>query len=161
MHCHKILLQYSSTRCLVVDTPCNLLQGESEQTKTRKIRSSRKKQKRETTIASLAGGVADAIKRANETAAPPHSNRVRLRTKGNSSQAEEQQKKHTLQVAAAACGTSSIARFYLLVGLVPCCPACPLRPAFVNYTHSRKGCVRQYETSKAGSSSTHATRLLS
>ena len=61
----------------------------------------------------------------------------------------------TLQVAAAVCGTSSIAKFSLVVRLVPCYPDCRLRPAFVNYAQPLG--VRQYETSKAGSSSTHAT----
>ena len=68
-------------------------------------------------------------------------------------------KRSTLQVAASAavCGTSSIARFSLLVRLVPCYPVCRLRPAFVNYAPSLG--VRHYETSKAGSSSTHAKHI--
>ena len=45
-------------------------------------------------------------------------------------------------MAAAVCGTSSIARFSLLVRLVPCYPVC--RPAFVNYAPPLG--VRQYET---------------
>ena len=60
------------------------------------------------------------------------------------------------------CDSSSIARFSLLGGLVPCYPVYRLRPAFVNYA-PRPERMRQMqcETSKAGSSSTHATRLLS
>ena len=67
-------------------------------------------------------------------------------------------KQSTLQVAAAISGTRSIARFSLLVvvRLVPCYPDC--RPAFVNYAQPLG--VRQYETSRDGSSSNHATRLL-
>ena len=91
---------------------------------------------------------------------PLRVNRVRQRTKGiyrggNSRQSKAQS---TLQVAAAVCGTSSVARFSLLVRLVPCYPDCRLRPAFVNYAQPLG--VRQYETSRAGLSSTHATRLL-
>ena len=67
---------------------------------------------------------------------------------------------HTLQVAAAVCRTSSIVRFYLLVGLVPCYPACRLGPAFVNYAPSPERMRQTNETSKAGTSSTHAIRLL-
>ena len=40
----------------------------------------------------------------------------------------------------------------------PCYPDCRLRPAFVNYPQPLG--VRQYETSKVGSSSKHATPLL-
>ena len=64
--------------------------------------------------------------------------------------------KSTLQVAAAVCGTRSTARFPLLVRLVPCYADCRLRPAVVNYAQPLG--ARQYETSRAGSSSTHATR---
>ena len=66
----------------------------------------------------------------------------------------------TLQVAAAAvCGASSIARFSRVVRLVPCYSVCRPRPVLVNYGPPPG--VRQYETSSAGSSFTHATRLLS
>ena len=59
-----------------------------------------------------------------------HTNGVRPRSKGNNRQTEEQS---TLQVAAAVCGTSSIARLSLLGGLVPCYPVYRLCPAFVSY----------------------------
>ena len=62
------------------------------------------------------------------------------------------------QVAAAVCGTSSLARLSLLIRLMPCYPGCRPRPAFVNYSQPLG--VRQYEMSRAGSSSNHATRLL-
>ena len=55
-------------------------------------------------------------------------------------------------------GTRSIARFSLLVRLVPCYPDCRIRPACVNYAQPLG--VRKYETRRAGSSSTHTTRLL-
>ena len=59
-----------------------------------------------------------------------HTNRVRLRAEGNNRQAEEQ---NTLQVAAAVCGTGSMASFSLLGDLVPCYPTNRLRPACANY----------------------------
>ena len=61
--------------------------------------------------------------------------------KGNNRQTEAQ-RKSTLDVfvAAAVCGTSSLARLYLLVGLAPCFRVCRLRPAFVNYAHAHRGC---------------------
>lgn len=84
-------------------------------------------------------------------------NRVRLRTKVKIT-VKPNKAQGMLQVAAAVYGTSSTARVSLLARLVPCYPVCHHRPAFVNY--ARPLGVRQYETSRAGSSSTHATRLL-
>ena len=75
--------------------------------------------------------------------------------KGNNRQIKPQS---TFQVPAAVCGTSNTARFSLLIRLVPWYPDCGLRPVFVNYAEPLG--VRQYQTSRAGSSSNHATRLL-
>ena len=97
----------------------------------------------------------------NEDIAPRHINRVRLRTKGNNRQNEAQS---TLQVAASSLlyeYTSRTARFslQLIVGLVPLYSVCRLPPAFINYAPPTER-MRQI-TTKAGSSCTHATRLLS
>ena len=79
-----------------------------------------------------AGDVANTIERAKEPI-PLHINRASLRTKKNNRQAEALIKTPSIGVAAAVDGTRSIARFHLLIGLVPCYPVCRLRPAFVNY----------------------------
>ena len=57
-----------------------------------------------------------------------HKNRVILRTKKGDT--EEQ---NNLEVTAAVCGTSSIARLSQLGGLVICYPFYRLRPSFANY----------------------------
>ena len=88
-------------------------------------------------------------------------NRARQRTKGNIT--NRQKPKHKApsrkrRQFVVRVYTYSISRFSLLVRLVRCYAVCRLRPAFVNYAQPLG--VRQYETSRAGSASTHATRHL-
>ena len=64
----------------------------------------------------------------------------------------------TLPVAATVWGMSSIVGFSLFVRVVPRCHDCRLHTAFVKYVQTLE--VRQYGTSRAGLSSTDATRLL-
>ena len=89
-------------------------------------------------------------------------NRLRQKTKAKNNEGKITGRPKTeapsIQVAAAVCGTSSMARFPLLIRLVLCYPDCRLRPAFVTYAQPLG--VRQYETGRAGSSSNHATRFL-
>ena len=102
-----------------------------------------------------AGHVADALRERAEEKTTTY----RVKTKNQGKHNRQTEATSTLQVAAAVCGTSSVARFSLLIiiRLVPCYPDCRLRPAFVNCAPPLG--VREYETSRASSSSTHATRL--
>ena len=76
----------------------------------------------------IAGYVEDVRKERAKAIAQLHANRTRPRTK-------EIKNKNTLHVAAAVCGTGSIARFSLLlvVHLVPFYPVYRFRPAFVKH----------------------------
>ena len=93
-----------------------------------------------------------------------HTNRVRLRTKGNSNRQTKAQK-NTLQVlvAPAVCGTCSIDSQIRPTINMSVWYLATLSAVSVLHSstmpHPRRGCVRQYQTSKPGSSSTHATRL--
>ena len=109
-----------------------------------------------------AGDAADTMRTSQRNMTNYCTQSKRLRTEGNSRQTEAQPPLGTTSIAAAVCGTSifiSIASSIHLL-LVPTLPAVPLLLSSTS-PHPRRGCVRQRETSEAGSSSTHATRLLS
>ena len=139
VHCSAVRKQ---TRQCNVMSSCWIRQARHTHSMKERKRKNKCKIARENKILEKAAVLPPRRKCGSQKTKPLHINRIVLRTKGNNRQTEAQEpreitgkpKRNTLQVAAAVCGTSSIARFYLLVGLVPCYPACRLRPAFVNYT---------------------------